>query len=358
MASGVSDVVATHEQAAALDREPLVVLEALQAFFDDAGLGTGPVTARPIGDGHSNVTYAIARPGERWVLRRPPRGPLPPSAHDVLREARLLAALSGAGLRVPVVTAVCADAAVIGAPFYVMRFIDGDVLSTALPSAFTGSRDPERIAGELVESLADLHAVDIDDAGLSEFGRRDGYLERQVRRFRGLLEQNATRPLPELEAVGEWLDANRPLNSELTVVHGDYRLGNMIFAADPSPRLAAILDWEMATLGDPLADLGYMTAMWAQAEDEHDPMLDLSEVTRLPGFPARAWLAERYAHCSGREPAHLTWYQTLAVWKSAIFLESSYRRFRAGSTDDDYFARLEHGVPVLARRALRGIQQV
>ena len=189
MASGVSDVVATHEQAAALDREPLVVLEALQAFFDDAGLGTGPVTARPIGDGHSNVTYAIARPGERWVLRRPPRGPLPPSAHDVLREARLLAALSGAGLRVPVVTAVCADAAVIGAPFYVMRFIDGDVLSTALPSAFTGSRDPERIAGELVESLADLHAVDIDDAGLSEFGRRDGYLSARCGASAGCLSR-------------------------------------------------------------------------------------------------------------------------------------------------------------------------
>jgi len=345
----VTDVVATAAEARASAREPLLVLEPLAAFLDVHGLGAGPITAAPIGDGHSNVTYAIARGDERLVLRRPPRGPLPPSAHDVLREARLQLALAPAGARVPRIRAVCEDPAVIGAPFYVMDLVDGDVLTTALPPALAGHE--ARIADQLVDALAELHAVDVARPAVAAFGRGPGYLERQVRRFRGLLELNATRALPQLDAVGDWLDANRPGEAETTVVHGDYRLGNVIVAADPRPRLAAILDWEMATLGDPLADLGYLTAMWAQPDDPDDPMLALGAVTRRPGFPGRADLARRYADRTGRDVGALRWYQVLAVWKAAIFLEGSYRRFLAGTTDDPYFGRLGDGVPRLAQRA-------
>ena len=351
----VTDVVATPAQAATLQREPLVVLEPLQRFLKAAGLAAGPISVRRIGDGHSNITYAIDGGAKQWVLRRPPRGPLPPSAHDVLREARLLDALSGASVRVPEVVAVCDDPQVIGAPFYVMPFIAGDVLTSQLPPAYLQSEHPKQIAAQLVEALVELHAVDTASRARSGLGHGEQYLERQLRRFRGLLERNATRPLPELAQVGDWLDANRPPSSAVTMVHGDYRLGNTIFTAHPRPRLVAILDWEMATLGDPLADIGYMTAMWAEADDPEDPMLALSRVTRLPGFPSRKWLAERYARDVGVDRLQLGWYQTLAMWKSAIFLESSYKRFRDGSTDDRYFAGLREGVPALARRALRSI---
>jgi aminoglycoside phosphotransferase (APT) family kinase protein len=376
-AAAGGDVVHTREEAATLGREPLLVLEPLAAVLDKAGIGSGAIAATPIGDGHSNVTYLLSRGSARVVLRRPPRGPLPPSAHDVLREARLLRQLRPAGVRVPEVLAVCDDVGVIGAPFYVMAFVAGEVLSTGLPVALAGGGRAAReaIGFELVDALAELHAVDLEASGLASFGRPSGYLERQVRRFSGLLEQSATRPLPLLEQVADWLAANRPASPPTTIVHGDYRLGNVMFAgcggdsgasgdrgsgaagtSPASPRLTAILDWELATLGDPLADLGYLAAMWAEPDDPPNPMLDLSAVTRQPGFPTRAQLAARYAERTGRDASSLGWYQVLALWKSAIFLEGSYKRYLAGSTDDAYFARLGDGVPVLAETAWRRAQ--
>ncbi len=211
----------------------------------------------------------------------------------------------------------------------------------------------QQIGEQLVDALAELHAVDHRLPDLASFGRPSGYLERQLRRFSQLLADNATRALPELEQVGSWLRDNLPRDTETTVVHGDYRLGNVIFGAEREPKIAALLDWEMATLGDPLADLGYMTAMWAEPGDPDDPMLNLSAVTRLDGFPGRDELAGRYAERTGRDVSNLRWYQVLALWKAAIFLECSFARYLAGTTDDVYFARLEAGVPVLARRALR-----
>jgi aminoglycoside phosphotransferase (APT) family kinase protein len=355
----MTDIVATWEDAGALEREPLVVLEPLAAFLDAHGLGSGRLSAQPIGDGHSNVTYLLARDDTRLVLRRPPRGPLAPSTHDVLREARLLRLLEPSGILAPEVLAACDDDTVIGAPFYVMPFVAGYALTTRLPVEFYSAGDPVAIATQLVDALVALHAVPVE-GGLVDFGRPDGYLERQVRRFRGLLEISATRPLPDLETVAEWLAADRPSagpGTPGTVVHGDYRLGNVLFAARPGPRLTAILDWELATLGDPLADVGYLTAMWAESDDPEDPMLALSAVTRSPRFPTRAQLVERYVDQTGRDANDLRWYQVLAIWKSAIFLEGSYRRHQSGSTDDPYFARLAHGVPALGRRARALMEQ-
>ena len=166
------------------------------------------------------------------------------------------------------------------------------------------------------------------------------------------MEANATREIPELTTVADWLAANRPDTSETTVVHGDYRLGNVMFADRTPPEIIALLDWEMATLGDPLADLGYLTATWAEEGDPRDPILDLSALTRTAGFPGRDRLAARYAEVTGRDVCALGWYQVLALWKASIFLENSYGRFVAGTTDDPFFASLEHGVPMLAGRAL------
>jgi aminoglycoside phosphotransferase (APT) family kinase protein len=261
-----------------------------------------------------------------------------------------LRSLQPLGLPVPEVLATCEDVEVIGAPFYVMPFVEGHVLIDAVPAQLRGDGVPARIAEQLVDTLIELHAVDIEAAGLTGFGRDDGYLERQIKRFSGLLELNATRPLPDLERVAEWLEANLPRSPEATVVHGDYRLGNVMFAP-AEPRLIAVLDWEMATIGDPLADVGYMTAMWAEPDDPPNPVGDLSTVTRQPGFPGREALARRYVEATGHSLAALTWYQVLALWKSAIFLEGSYRRYRAGTTVDAYFARLGEGVELLGRLA-------
>ncbi len=354
-ASG-QDVVASTEEAARQQQEPLIIIDPLRGFLDDAGLGRGPLSATPIGEGHSNVTFALDRGTDRFVLRRPPRGPLPASTHDMLREARLLRALASAGVRVPEVLAICETPELIGAPFYVMRFINGHVLGPALPETFNGNSDGQLVAEQLVDALVELHAVDISTGELSTFGRPSGYLERQIRRFRELLQRNATRPLPDLETVADWLAANRPKHSENTVVHGDYRVGNVMFAVQGPPRIAALLDWEMATLGDPLADVGYMTATWAEPTDPSDPVLDLSGVTRLPQFPGRQALIDRYANSTGRDLTDLSWYQTLALWKAAIFLEGSYGRYLAGSTHDPFFARLKGGVPLLAGRALSQIR--
>jgi aminoglycoside phosphotransferase (APT) family kinase protein len=341
------DVVRSLAGAVSGAAEPLIVVEPLREFLDQRGLGRGDPRIEPIGDGHSNLTYLVEREGARLVLRRPPRGPLPPSAHDVLREARLLRSLRPHGVPVPEVLAICDEEEVIGAPFYLMNFVDGLILTAAMPAALEG--DAERIAAQLVDGLVELHAVDPAAEGLAGLGRPDGYLERQLARFGGLLEVGATRPLPDLEVVADWLAAGLPDSPAPTVVHGDYRLGNVMFA--PGPRLAAILDWEMATIGDPLADVGYMTAMWSQPSDPPNAVSDLSAITRANGFPGRAFLARRYAEASGRAVADLRWYQVLALWKAAIFLEGSYRRFGAGTTADPFFAGLERDVPALAALA-------
>jgi aminoglycoside phosphotransferase (APT) family kinase protein len=332
----------------ATDLAALAPAEPLAAYLDSLGLGTGAARIEPIGDGHSNLTFLVKREGARVVLRRPPQGPLPPSAHDVIREARLLGALRPHGTPVPEVLGTCEDEGVIGAPFYVMAWVDGNVLTGEMPARLVG--EAERLSECLVDGLVDLHAVDATDDGLAGLGRPDGYLERQLKRFGGLYETNATRPLPDLEAVADWLAANLPESPASTVVHGDYRLGNVMIASSPT-RLAAILDWEMATIGDPLADLGYMTAMWSEAGDPPNPVGDLSSVTRGAGFPDRAFLVTRYAERTGRSLDALSWYQVLAIWKAAIFLEGSFRRFGAGTTSDPYFAGLEAGVPALAALA-------
>jgi aminoglycoside phosphotransferase (APT) family kinase protein len=345
------DVVSTSEAAARLPLEPLLILDPLEEFFDLHSLGSGPLSAAMIGAGHSNVTYLMQRGDERFVLRRPPRGPFPASAHDVVREARLLQALAPMPVRAPQVIVMSESSDVIGAPFYLMPYLDGHVLDDRIPEPFDSPGARRLIGDQVVDGLIELHTVDRDAPGLSDFGKPAGYLARQIRRFRGLFEANATRPLRHLEQVADWLERNLPVSAETTLVHGDYRLGNLMFQLDAPPRIRAILDWEMATLGDPLADLGYLTAAWAEPGDPPDPILDLSEMTRMPGFQSREQLADRYVAGTGRDADALSWYQVLAMWKSAIFLEGSYRRHRAGSTADPYFAGLEAGVPRLASRA-------
>ncbi len=344
------DVVATHAEGAANERAPLLVVEPLLAFLDGHGIGGGPLEAEPVGEGHSNVTYLVRRGDVEVVLRRPPRPPIPPSAHDVVREARVLRALAGRA-RVPAVLAVCEDPAVIGAPFYVMERVDGHVVTSAVPAELDAPDDRRRMGTELVDALVEVHAADWRAAGLEGFGKPVGYLDRQLRRFGGLWEHNRTRDVPAVERVGAWLAANRPESGPATVVHGDFRLGNVMLAPAAPARVTAVLDWEMATIGDPLADLGYLCALWVDRDDPPLGMFELNAVTREPGFPAREELVARYEERSGRSMADMRWYRTLALWKSVVFMEGNVRRAQSGATDDPFLKAFGDGVLELAERA-------
>jgi aminoglycoside phosphotransferase (APT) family kinase protein len=343
------DIVATHADGAANEREPLLVLEPLREFLTAHGLqAPDDLGAVPVGDGHSNVTFGLSTD---VILRRPPRGPLPPSAHDVLREARLLTALEPTSVRTPRVLAICADPAVIGAPFYVMERVRGGVITEELPAPLDTPEHRARIADELIDALVELHGTDWTTLGLEGFGKPTGYLERQLRRFNGLWEVNRTREIEGLEEVGAWLADNMPESLPATIVHGDYRLGNTMFANGTPPRLTAILDWEMATIGDPLADIGYLMVHWVQSTDVKSRFA-MHTVTDRPGFPTRQEMVARYEQRSGRSVQSLNWYVTLAMWKASVFMEGNYKRAVMGTTDDPYLKTFGEGVVELAQRAL------
>jgi aminoglycoside phosphotransferase (APT) family kinase protein len=344
------DIVRTHDEGAANERPPLLVLDPLLAFLDAHDLGDGEPAIRAIGDGHSNATYLFDRGGARFVLRRPPRPPIPPSANDMLREARVLGALEGRA-RVPRVLAVCDDESVLGAPFYVMEEVIGHVVTTAMPHGLDTPDERERTAHELIDALVEIHGVDWRAAGLEGFGKPEGYLERQLRRFLGLWDHNKTREIPAVEAVGAWLKQNLPDSPAATIVHGDYRLGNVLLAPEPPSAIAAVLDWEMSTIGDPLADLGYFCTLYVERDDPPLGKFELSSVTRQDGWPARADLIARYEERSGRSMTDIRWYQTLALWKSVVFMEGNFRRASSGMSDDPYLAAFGDGVVALAERA-------
>ncbi len=346
------DVVDTAEDAAGLQLPPLVVREPLEAFLDAHGIGEGRLEVERIGEGHSNITFLVRRGDARVVLRRPPRPPLPPSAHDVLREARLLKALEGTPVRAPTVIAVGDDETVLGVPFYVMEEIEGSVLASAIPHALDTAEERRRTAEELVDGLVELHDVDWRACGLEGYGKPTGYLERQVRRFSGLWEHNKTRELAVVEELAEWLGRNMPESPESTIVHGDYRLGNVMMAKTAPAELVAIFDWELSTIGDPLADVGYLTVTWVEPDDPQDTMFaNLNAVTRSGGFLTREEIIARYEERSGRSMSALNWYQALALWKAAVFMEGNNKRIQAGNTDDEYLGLFDRGVPMLAEKA-------
>lgn len=349
------EIVDTHEEAAELDLAPLLIRKPLEEYFDRQGLGSGPIEAERIGDGHSNVTFLIKRGDDRFVLRRPPRPPIPPTANDVLREARLLIPIQGCDVRTPQVLAACDDDSVLGVPFYVMPFMDGVVITTDVPEELDSPTERHRICEELIDALAEVHAVDWRATQLESYSSRaDGYLDRQLKRFNGLWEYNKTRELPLVQEVGEWLAANKPESPSATIVHGDFRLGNTMFANGAPARLIAIFDWEMATIGDPLADLGYMTATWSEPSggERKETTFDRLNVTHGEGFMDRDELVARYEEKTGRSMSDLRWYQALALWKAAVFMEGNYKRSLAGASDDPYLKLFDVGVPQLAEAAL------
>jgi aminoglycoside phosphotransferase (APT) family kinase protein len=293
-----------------------------------------PFALRLIAGGRSNLTYRLTdASGRRLVLRRPPRGHVLPSAHDVGREHRIVSALAATPVPVPRALAVCEDTGVLGARFSVMEFVDGAVLrDEASVEACFAPAERALLSDALVDALAALHAVDPDAVGLGDLGRRDGYVERQLRRWLRQFEAVKSRELPAIDEVHARLAAQMPAQLRSSIVHGDFRLDNCLLAPDCS--VAAVLDWELCTLGDPLADLGMLMVYWARPGDPVPNRLT-GLATTLPGFPDRPRLVERYAAATGADVSQLDFYVALGYWKLACIAEGIYARYRAGVMGDD-----------------------
>ncbi|MEV5379501.1 phosphotransferase family protein [Streptomyces nondiastaticus] len=316
--------------------------ERLRAHLEQElpGLVQGPLTARLIEGGRSNLTYAVSDGTGRWVVRRPPLGHVLATAHDMRREHRVISALHGTAVPVPGALLLCEDDSVLGAPFYVMEFVDGTPYRTAGQLAAIGPDRTRRVVLGLADTLVQLHAVDPEAAGLADFGRPEGFLERQLRRWGKQLEASRNRELPGIDALRSALAAALPASPAAAVVHGDYRLDNVLIGADDT--VAAVLDWEMSTLGDPLTDLGLLVMY---SEQEPVPGSPISTTRDAPGHPEPAEIVERYAAASGRDVSALPWYTAFAYFKLAVILEGIHYRYTLGQTVGAGFDRIGQLVP-------------
>lgn len=325
--------------------------ESLESWFEAAIPGTRiPLRFERIAGGRSNLTYEVRdAAGRGFALRRPPLGKRLGSAHDVSREHRAMAALAPTDVPVPRTLGLCEDDSVNGAPFYVMEFVEGLILRSRADAEHFGEATRRAIGERVVDTLVAVHAVDPDAVGLGDLGRKEDYVARQLRRWHGQWEQSKTRDLPLVDDLHARLSARIPDQGPATIVHGDYRLDNMILS--PAGEVAAVLDWELCTLGDPLADVGLLLVYWSEPGDELMPLLD--PPTTADGFPTRTELRDRYAEGSGRDLAEVDFYIALGLWKLAIILEGVFARYRAGAYGkaDEGFAQFEEMVARLAEAA-------
>jgi aminoglycoside phosphotransferase (APT) family kinase protein len=321
---------------------------ALEAWFaSEADACEPPLRFERIAGGLSNLTYRVSdSAGHRWALRRPPLGKRLGSAHDMAREFRVVAALGPTPVPVPPLVGLCEDESVNGAPFYAMEFVEGPVLRGLAEAEehFPAEADRAAIGERVADTLAAIHAVDPDAVGLGDLGRREDYVARQLRRWLGQWEKSKTRELALIDELHARLSARIPEQGPATIVHGDYRLDNMILK--PSGEVAAVVDWELCTLGDPLADLGTLMAYWPERSD--DPVALGQSANLAPGFPDKRELAARYAATSGRDISELGFYTALGYWKLAIILEGVYARYAAGA-----YGKANEGIEVFARMVER-----
>lgn len=320
------------------------------ALGDDRWLGAG---AKLISGGKSNLTFILACDAGELVLRRPPTGDLLPSAHDMAREARVQRALSGSG--VPVAEVVLSDdGALLGVPCYVMRKVTGHVVRNTLPAGYASSAAArEAMAWAFVDTLAAIHSVDAVMVGLGDFGRAEGFMERQVRRWGAQWESSRIDEVAEVTELGRRLAARVPAPQPGAVVHGDYRIDNVIFDAQDEGRVRAVLDWELSTLGDPLADLGMLMLFWREAGEP--PIELIPGVTHLSGFPSRAGVVERYAAASDLDLSALSFYEAFAHYKFAVIAQGVAARSRTGAMAGQSFGDLDGQVRQLAASGLTRI---
>lgn len=298
------------------------------------GAGAGQLRFELIGDGRSNLTYRVWNEAGPWVLRRPPLGHIVATAHDMAREFRVLGGVAKAGFPAPRPIALCTDPDVNGHPFYVMEYVEGVILVDQLPEGYAPTVAERRsLSASFAATLARLHAIDYEAVGLGDFGRPEGYLARQVRRWSQQWEANKTRELPAIDEMRRRLERALPQKSDSTIVHGDYRLGNIILDRGDAGCIRAVLDWEMSTLGDPLADVGYTLAYWRGPEDRRPrpgSIRQYAQVTAHEGFFSRDELIAAYERESGRDVSDIDFYEFFAYYKLAVITEGIYRRTLEG----------------------------
>jgi aminoglycoside phosphotransferase (APT) family kinase protein len=349
----------------AVDDVPGIDGPELARWLRANGIANGELTGvELIAGGRSNLTYRLDLDGSRLVLRRPPLGHVLPTAHDMSREFRVLTALDGTDVPVPSPVAICADTDVIGAPFYLMEYVDGVVLRTREDGERLTPGEARQLSERLVEMLAAIHGVDIAATGLTGFGRPEGYLARQLARWQRQWELSNTREMPGYDRLVERLAAGLPADGDHALVHGDFRLDNTLVrlgsqggpgglgGQNDEPAVAAVVDWEMSTLGDPLADLGLTLIYWADPDDAQWADISIGAgVTGMPGFLTRAELADRYAELTGRDLSGIGYYMAFGCFKLAVVLEGIHARFLQGKTVGEGFEREGFAVPVLIERA-------
>jgi aminoglycoside phosphotransferase (APT) family kinase protein len=364
----------------AVDNVPGIDAPKLARWLGANGIASGDLTdIELIAGGRSNLTYRVDLGSSRLVLRRPPLGHVLPTAHDMSREFRVLTALHGTDIPVPTPVAICDDADVIGAPFYLMDFVDGVVLRTREDGERLTPAQARQLSDRLIEMLAAIHGVDVAATGLTGFGRPEGYLARQLSRWQRQWELSSTREMPGYDRLVERLAAGLPADGDHALVHGDFRLDNMLVtlggeggpgghgessgpgahgeSSGPGgqkdqPAVAAVVDWEMSTLGDPLADLGLTLVYWADPEDAQWGDISIgATVTAMPGFLSRSELAERYAELTGRDLSGIGYYMAFGCFKLAVVLEGIHARFLQHKTVGEGFEREGFAVPVLIERA-------
>ena len=328
--------------------------QTLENWLSDALADPGPFTIDKLTGGNSNETLSVSTPHNRWVLRRPPAAAIDASAHSMEREHRILLALNDQPVPTPRAIALCTDHDIPGAPFLVMEHVDGVSLTDTLPDGYPEPAEAAQQIGEaVVDGLAALHSVPWRDAGLEGFGKPDGFLDRQVPRWRKQLERYRVRELPYLDELTEWLERERPQSFEPGILHGDFHFDNCLLSREPPVRVVAIVDWEMATIGDPLLDLGLFLGFWGTDRPEKPAMPRVQAVSRVEGAPSREELAQRYAEKSGRSVEHLQWYIAFALWKLAMIVEGAYAQYLNGRLDTPYAKALEHDVPALLTESAR-----
>jgi aminoglycoside phosphotransferase (APT) family kinase protein len=311
-----------------------------------------PLAFSVIAGGHSNLTFRVTdAAGTQFVLRRPPLGHVLATAHDMAREHRLISAVGQTSVPVPRAIGLCTDVSVNDAPFYVMDFVDGVVLDTIEKAEGLTLEARHHLGFDLVDVLADLHAIDIDAVGLGDLAKRSGYVERQIKRWSGQWDMSKTRELPAVEEVRDRLSANVPVEQSVGIAHGDYRLGNCL--SDPvAGRVNAVLDWELCTLGDPLADVGYLGVYWS---DDGAPSMRLGDATGAGGFPSYDELVHRYSLRTGRDCSNINYYVAFSAWRLSVISEGVLARYLHGqmaNEDPEVIASFRGGAEQLADQAL------
>ncbi|WP_108933853.1 phosphotransferase family protein [Streptomyces ardesiacus] len=337
------------------DHPPGLDLDRLRALLDRErpGLVAGPLSGRLIEGGRSNLTYAVSDGTARWVVRRPPLGHVLATAHDMRREHRVISALHPTDVPVPRPVLLCEDKEVLGAPFYVMEFVEGTPYRTAEQLAPLGPGRTRAAVLNLVDTLVGLHAVDPAEVGLADFGRPEGFLDRQLRRWAKQLDASRDRDLAGIDELHATLGRELPRSPAPTVVHGDYRLDNVLIGGEDD-EIRAVLDWEMSTLGDPLTDLGLLVMYSSPLGMPDSPV---STTAQAPGHPAPDELVERYAARSGRDVSTVAWYTAFAWFKLAVILEGIHYRYTLGQTVGRGFDRIGDLVPVFIEHGLTTLQE-